>query len=435
MPAKIKTNYFEQLLSLTKRHLLVFVNSRIRMFFTLMVPFIIFVIYIFFLRDLELMTIEPVLSQYGLSMEDAELKRYVYTLVDSWMLSGIIAMCTITVSLQINTITVCDKENGINRDFASSPVSPHVLIFSYFLANFIITFVVCLVFLVACLIYLAAIGELIMTFTAVVTILGVLIFATVNGVLFTVFICSFVSHDQTMASVITIFSTAIGFLIGAYMPLFMMPEPVQYVCGFVPGTYACALFRFAFMNDTINAMAAYGIGNKVNGLITLPSNAIGSAVGTIVGQNMGARQPERAAKGYRIAMYCAIVFLFVGGQLLALRSVSQTIVGIFASDPEVVSLATDFLSLMAAWCWTNGIYNATSGLFQGSGHTEVTMAVDASRLWVFRFATLYFCQRLLHMGVESVWYSVVVSNGISSAILLGLYFTGLWRKSRFKTDA
>lgn len=260
MPAKIKTNYFEQLLSLTKRHLLVFVNSRIRMFFTLMVPFIIFVIYIFFLRDLELMTIEPVLSQYGLSMEDAELKRYVYTLVDSWMLSGIIAMCTITVSLQINTITVCDKENGINRDFASSPVSPHVLIFSYFLANFIITFVVCLVFLVACLIYLAAIGELIMTFTAVVTILGVLIFATINGVLFTVFICSFVSHDQTMASVITIFSTAIGFLIGAYMPLFMMPEPVQYVCGFVPGTYSCALFRYAFMSDGINAMSAY-VGN------------------------------------------------------------------------------------------------------------------------------------------------------------------------------
>lgn len=185
----------------------------------------------------------------------------------------------------------------------------------------------------------------------------------------------------------------------------------------------------------VNAMAAYGIGNKVNGLISLPSNAIGSAVGTIVGQNMGAKQPERAAKGYRLAMYCAIGFLFVGGQLLALRPVSQAIVSIFASDADVIAMAADFLSLMAAWCWTNGIYNATSGLFQGAGHTEVTMAVDASRLWVFRFATLYFCQNLLHMGVESVWYSVVISNGISSAILLGLYFSGLWRKSRFKTDA
>lgn len=259
MAAKIKTNYVEQLGSLTKRHLLVFINSRMRVFFTLMVPFIIFVIYIFFLRDLELMTIDPVLAEYGLSMEDEQLKHYVYTLIDSWMLSGIVAMCTITVSLQINNITVSDKENGINRDFASSPVSSNVLIFSYFLANFIITFVVCLVFLVACFIYLAVLGELIMTFTSIITMLGVLIFATINGVLFTVFICSFISRDSTMASIITIFSTAIGFLIGAYMPLFMMPEAVQYVCGFVPGTYSCALFRYAFMGDAINEMTEYVI--------------------------------------------------------------------------------------------------------------------------------------------------------------------------------
>ena len=257
MAAKTKTNYIEQLASLTRRHLLVFINSRMRVFFTLMVPFIIFVIYIFFLRDLELMAIEPVLAQYGMDASDPGLVKYVYTLVDSWMLSGIVAMCTITVSLQINNITVSDKENGINRDFASSPVSSNVLILSYFLANFIITLVVCLVFLIVCFIYLAAIGELIMTFSSVFAILGVLVYASINSVLFTVFICSFISRDSTMGSVITIFSTAIGFLIGAYMPLFMMPEAVQYVCGFVPGTYACALFRYAFMSDTINAMAAY----------------------------------------------------------------------------------------------------------------------------------------------------------------------------------
>lgn len=257
---KKKTNYGEQLFSLTKRHLLVFVNNRVRVFFTLMVPFIIFVIYIFFLRDLELMTIEPILAEYGLSLEDATLANYIHTLIDSWMLSGIVAMCTITVSIQINTITVNDKENGINRDFASSPVSSPILITSYFLANFIITFVVCLIFLLACFIYLAALGELIISFVSVLTLVGVLAYATIAGVLFSVFICSFVTRDATMASIITIISTAIGFLIGAYMPLFMMPEAVQYVCGFIPGTYACAMFRYAFMNDGINAIAAY-IGN------------------------------------------------------------------------------------------------------------------------------------------------------------------------------
>lgn len=258
MKAGRKTNYLEQLCSLTRRHLLVFVNSRMRVFFTLMVPFIIFVIYIFFLRRLELSTIAPIFEQYGLDMNsDPELQRYVYALIDSWMLSGIVAMCTITVSMQINTITVCDKENGINRDFTSSPVSSNILICSYFLANFIITFTVCMVFLVACFIYLAVLGELIMTVTAVLTVIGVLIFATVNGVLFTVFICSFVKRDATMASVITIFSTAIGFLIGAYMPMFMLPEAVQYVCGFIPGTYSCSLFRYAFMSDAIGEMSAY----------------------------------------------------------------------------------------------------------------------------------------------------------------------------------
>lgn len=181
------------------------------------------------------------------------------------------------------------------------------------------------------------------------------------------------------------------------------------------------------------AMAAYGIGNKVNGLITLPSNGMGSAVATIVGQNIGARQPERAEKGFRFAMWMSVAFLFIGGMILSREVISTGIVGIFSDDPEVVAMAADFLSIMAFWCFTNGVYNSASGLFQGTGHTEVTMAVDATRLWVFRFLTLWFCESVLQMGVRSVWYSVVVSNGISAAILYVLYRAGLWRKPKIKT--
>lgn len=185
----------------------------------------------------------------------------------------------------------------------------------------------------------------------------------------------------------------------------------------------------------VDAMAAYGIGNKVNGLISLPSNGIGSAVSTIVGQNMGASQPKRAEKGYRISMICAVAFLFTGGMILSRPSISTAIVSIFADDPGVIAMAADFLSTMAFWCWTNGIHDATCGLFQGTGHTEVPMAVNVCRLWVFRFATLYVCETMLHLGVRSIWFSVVVSNGISSAILLLLYFTRIWCKPRFKVTA
>ena len=196
-------------------------------------------------------------------------------------------------------------------------------------------------------------------------------------------------------------------------------------------------FGFLLMSRNVykygtEAMAAYGIGNKVNSLITLPSNGMGSAAATIVGQNMGAGQVDRAKKGYILSRNICVVFLFAGGMILSRMPVSRAIVGIFNNDEQVVAMAADFLSIMAFWCWTNGIYNATSGLFQGTGHTEVTMIVDAARLWVFRFMTLFFCESVFHMGVRSVWYSVVVSNAISSFILYVVYRTDIWKKSKIK---
>lgn len=194
-------------------------------------------------------------------------------------------------------------------------------------------------------------------------------------------------------------------------------------------------FGFLLMSKNVfvygnQAMAAYGIGNKVNGLITLPSNGIGAAVSTIVGQNVGAEQYERAEKGYLLSQRISVIFLLIGGLILSRNFLSKAIVSIFSEDPEVIAMAADFLSIMALWCFTNGVYNCASGLFKGTGHTEVTMIIDVTRLWVLRFATLFFCERVLKMGVRSVWYSVVVSNGISAAMLWVVYKTGYWKKKR-----
>lgn len=205
----------------------------------------------------------------------------------------------------------------------------------------------------------------------------------------------------------------------------------------LPTAIGGSTMQFGFLLMTRNvlkygtqAMAAYGIGNKVNGLISLPSNGIGSAVATIVGQNVGAEQLERADYGYKLSRKMIVIFLFAGGMILSRKPISTAIVSIFSDDMEVIAMAAEFLSIMAFCVFTNGIYNTTMGLFQGSGHTEVTMIIDASRLWVFRFATLFVCEYLLHMGVRSVWYSVVVSNAISAFLLWVVYKTGYWRKKR-----
>ena len=194
---------------------------------------------------------------------------------------------------------------------------------------------------------------------------------------------------------------------------------------------------FLLMSRTVlsygsQAMAAYGIGNKINGLISMPSNAMGSATATITALNTGAGKPDRAQKGCRLSILCSVSFLLAGGLIISRPAVARGLVSIFSSDAEVIAMAADFLAIMALWAWFNGFYNSLTGLFQGTGHTEITMISDASRLWVYRFATLWFCERILHLGVRSVWLSVVVSNGIAALVLYLLYRKGIWRKNRVR---
>lgn len=265
------TVFFE----LTRRHFLVFFKNKIRVFYTLMVPIIILLVYICFLRSLELSTVENIL--YQLEVEPTnELKYYIETLVDSWMLSGIITLSTITISIQTNNIIINDKENGVNRDFASSPINKWALITSYFLFNFIVTLLICFAVLLVCLLYLGIMGEFVITFTDFVMMIAILALSSITSTLLTIFICSYIKHESTLASIIATFSAVAGFLIGAYMPLSMFPAILRNVCCFIPGTYSCGLMRFAFMNTPINLITDYinqsGISNASTLIDTLTSN-------------------------------------------------------------------------------------------------------------------------------------------------------------------
>lgn len=245
-------NVFYQL---TKRHFLVFFKNKIRVFYTMMVPLIIIAVYIVFLRQLELNTVKNILLEENvLISEGSSEMKMIESVVDSWMLSGILTLSTITISIQTNNIIINDKENGVNRDFASSPISRNFLIGSYFVFNFIVTLLICLIVLVVCLLYLAFMGEFHLNFVDILEILGVLILSTITSTLMTIFICSFIKKESTLASIIAIFSAVAGFLIGAYMPLSMFHPILRNVCCFVPGTYSCGMMRFAFMDTGLNEL-------------------------------------------------------------------------------------------------------------------------------------------------------------------------------------
>lgn len=164
----------------------------------------------------------------------------------------------------------------------------------------------------------------------------------------------------------------------------------------------------------------------------MPANGIGSAISTIVGQNVGAGQKDRADKAYHYALRMGAMFLLFFGLILSRRFISQAMVTFSQLMKELFRWQQ-----ISSHLWHSGAgathLQCHSGTFQGSGHTMITMIVDASRIWIFRLLTLWVCANVLNMGVASIWYAVVISNGTSAAILYGLYWTGIWKKSTIKS--
>ncbi len=158
------------------------------------------------------------------------------------------------------------------------------------------------------------------------------------------------------------------------------------------------------------AMAAYGIGNKVNGLITLPSNAIGSATAHYRGAEYGSKAAGPCGEGisvFHVDIGC--IFVHRWYDLIKRYDFHGNCRNLFQGCGSCGHGGRLFkcYGILVLYQWR---IQYDLRFVQGTGHTEVTMAIDVTRLWVFRFLTLWFCESVLHMGVRSVWYSVVISN-------------------------
>ena len=191
---------FRVFLTLTKRHILVFSKNWTTVLFTMMVPVVIFIVYIVFLRNMMIDGIKTALPIFDQLVEDQQQK--IYALADCWMMAGVLAVSCITVSLNTNYIMVRDKERGANRDFISSPISSRMVMVSYFAFNTIVCFVVNFLVLCLCMIYLAAYGAFMIDFVDFLALVGIILLSTMNAALLTFFVCNFINTESTLSSIV-----------------------------------------------------------------------------------------------------------------------------------------------------------------------------------------------------------------------------------------
>ena len=191
-----------------------------------------------------------------------------------------------------------------------------------------------------------------------------------------------------------------------------------------------AAFGFMFLNGIIisfgqSTLAAFGIGNRINSLILMPAMGVGNALATIVGQNLGADQIDRAKKAVKTSALLSTLFLVIGGVIFF--PFIPKVLSLFSDDPLVINQGIRYLRLITLSLPLMGFFQIFVGTFQGSGHTIYAMILMTGRLWALRLPMIMLFKHYTNWGSNSVWYAMVLSNGITCLIGLGIYLTGRWQ--------
>lgn len=178
-------------------------------------------------------------------------------------------------------------------------------------------------------------------------------------------------------------------------------------------------------------VAAVGIGNRLNSLAFMPAIGIGAALSTIVGQNLGANNLKRIHRAFRISLLWSFLFLCLTGSILWFFSTD--LVRIFSSTPEVLSVGSYYLKILAITTWSISFFNCSIGLFNGSGHTTHSMLIESVRLWGIRIPLIIAMAQTPSLNEKGILYAIGISNIISGVLAFSLTFTGVWKKAKIKS--
>ena len=192
-----------------------------------------------------------------------------------------------------------------------------------------------------------------------------------------------------------------------------------------------AAFGFMFLNGFIIAfghttLAAFGIGNRINSLILMPAMGIGNALATIVGQNLGADQVQRAKKAVKTSSILSTVFLLIGGGIF-FPFIPQ-VLRLFSDDPLVINQGITYLRLITLSLPLMCFFQIFVGTFQGSGHTIFAMILMIGRLWALRLPMILVFKQYTNWGSNSVWYAMVLSNAFTCLVGYAIYLSGRWEE-------
>lgn len=174
-----------------------------------------------------------------------------------------------------------------------------------------------------------------------------------------------------------------------------------------------------------DAVAGYTIAIRWIIFFILPAFGLSNAAATLVGQNLGAGQPERAEKSvWKTAKYNAIFMACVSALFLFC---AEFLVEIITTEPAVVEVAVLALRIVSLGYIFYGVGMVMMNAFNGAGDSRTPTWVNLFWFWVFQIPIAYLVAVVLHWGPKGVFISIVVTETCITITSMILFKRGKWK--------
>jgi putative MATE family efflux protein len=173
------------------------------------------------------------------------------------------------------------------------------------------------------------------------------------------------------------------------------------------------------------ASAGYQTAIRVVIFFILPAWGMSNAAATLVGQNLGAKQPERAAESVlKTAKYNAV---FMGLVSLIFLFGAYPVIGIFTNDEAVKDIAVQALRIISGGYIFYGVGMVMANAFNGAGDTWTPTWINLFGFWFFQIPLAYLLAEHFNFGPSGVFIAIPVAEVAITIAAFVLFKKGKWK--------
>jgi putative MATE family efflux protein len=174
-----------------------------------------------------------------------------------------------------------------------------------------------------------------------------------------------------------------------------------------------------------NAVAGYTLGIRVILFALLPSWGMANAAATMVGQALGARNPERAERAVWKAGFYNMIFLGIVGLLFVFFA--PQIIALYNPSPEVARYGVDCLRIVAYGFLFYAYGMVLGQSFNGAGDTWTPTIINLFVFWLWEIPLGYVLSVKLGMGPEGVFTAITIAFSTLAVVSAVVFRRGRWK--------